>query len=156
MNAICCSVSDIKTALMCAQKSHGVAVVYDITSRSSFEVAQRLLDNINPRASSVLIANKVDNSANRKVSFEEGRLLAKIHRVEFIETSARNNYNVDEAFQFLVSSVPDEYLKTKESNAASKRWQTSTNAVLCAVCSRKVRYHHDKEDHGRKERYNSN
>ena len=130
-----------------AHKAHAVAVLYDISNRSSFELAQKYLDEINPRASALLIGNKLDLKHTRKVSYEEGRLLARIHRVEFIETSARLNYNVDEAFQILVSCVPDEYLIHVGSNpdltvTSGRRKLASTSSIVCALCSHKINRHH--------------
>ena len=131
--------SDSRVALQCAYKAHAIAVVFDITNRSSFEKAQKLLDSVNPRASSILIGNKVDLHDYRKVSYEEGRLLARIHRLEYIETSARLNYNVDEAFQLLINSVPEEYLHNVSSSAA-RRWRLAAN-TMCAICRRRVDRH---------------
>ena len=102
--------SDTTAAFQCALRAHSCAVVYDVTNRSSFENAQKYFDFINPMASSLLIGNKIDLKDIRRVSYEEGRLLAKIHRVKFIETSAKINYNIDEAFQSMLMSVPGEYL----------------------------------------------
>ena len=87
----------------------------------------------------LIIPHQVDLHDFRKVSFEEGRLLARIHRLEYIETSARLNYNIDEAFQVLLSSVPDEYLHSINSMAA-RRWKLAAN-TLCALCRRKVDRH---------------
>ena len=140
--------ADLSNALGSAHKAHAVAVVYDISNRSSFELAQKYLDGINPRVSALLIGNKLDLKNVRKVSYEEGRLLAKIHRVEFIETSAKVNYNVDEAFQILVSCIPDEYLVHVGSNSdldatVSRRKLTTSSSVVCALCSNKIKRHHD-------------
>ena len=139
--------ADWNNAFGSAHKAHAVAVVYDISNRSSFELAQKYLDGINPRASAMLIGNKLDLKSARKVSYEEGRLLAKIHRVEFIETSAKLNYNVDEAFQILVSCVPDEYLVHVGTNsdldvAISRRKLTSSSSIVCALCSNEIKRHH--------------
>lgn len=134
---------DIRTGCTCALKAHAVAVVYDITNRTSFERAQDYLDGINPRASSLLIGNKMDLQEQRKVSYEEGRLLARIHRVEFIETSAKINYNIDEAFQMFVTCVPKEYLLNLGSSTPSHQWRmAATAATLCTLCTKKIKRHH--------------
>ncbi|KAK2145670.1 hypothetical protein LSH36_664g00015 [Paralvinella palmiformis] len=133
--------SDVVTALLCAQKAHAVGVVYDVTNRSSFELAQRLLDGVNPRASVILIANKIDLKDVRKVSHEEGRLLAKIHRVEYLETSAKLNIKVEESLNIIVNSVPEVYLKSGSrdtAGAAARRWQVSTT-IVCATCQAKIK-----------------
>ena len=102
--------ADTKTAHICAQKAHSVVVVYDVTNRSSFEAAQRLLDDVNPRASSLLIGTKSDLQHIRHVSHREGKLLARIHRVAYIEVSSLKNSNVEEAITYIVDNLPDEYV----------------------------------------------
>jgi GTPase SAR1 family protein len=49
-------------------------------------------------ASFLLIGNKADLKADRKVSLEEGLALAEKHGIDFIETSAKDNVNVRETF----------------------------------------------------------
>ena len=148
-----------KSALASVQRSHSCAVIYDVTNRSSFEYAQFLLDNINPRLSALLIGNKTDLNEQRKVSFLEGRLLAKIHKVQFVETSAKTASNVDEAIQLFVQSVPNEYMNVKlgpKKDDQMRKWR-STGSV-CSVCSTKMRGHHHKMEEriaSRKYRFNS-
>ncbi len=101
---------------------------------------------MNPRVSAILIGNRVDVKDMRKVSYEEGRLLARIHRVQFIEVSAKLNYNVDEAFQILVSCIPDEYLIQVEPSGergVNRKLKTVGTSVVCAVCRRVLRRHRD-------------
>ena len=131
--------ADSRLALQCACTAHAIAVVFDITNRSSFELAQQLLDGVNPRASAVLIGNKVDLRDHRKVSREEGRLLARVHRLEYLETSARLNHNVDEAFHVLLGSIPDEYLHSVSSSTTKKRPLTGSN--ICTICRRRLTRH---------------
>ncbi len=38
----------------------------------------------------------------RQVSFEEGKEIADHYNLQFVETSAKNNFNVDEAFNILI------------------------------------------------------
>ena len=138
---------DTKAALASVLRAHGCAVVYDVTNRSSFEYAQKLLDNVNPRLSSLLIGNKADLKDSRKVSATEGKLLARIHKVDFIETSAKVPYNVDEAIQMFIGSVPHEYMKAKGSQLSKERIQRwkSTGSV-CSICSHRFRHHESSEE----------
>ncbi len=41
----------------------------------------------------------------RQVSFEEGKELADHYNLQFIETSAKNNFNVEEAFNMLAQKI---------------------------------------------------
>jgi small GTP-binding protein len=79
----------------------GVLLVYDITDEKTFENVKYWLQNLeeyNTDAKKILVGNKVDRSAERKVTTEMGEALAKDHNMEFFETSAKINKNVDEAF----------------------------------------------------------
>lgn len=53
----------------------------------------------------VLVGNKSDLEEQREVSTQEARDLAKSWGASFIESSARNNVNVDECFFELVRSL---------------------------------------------------
>ena len=141
--------ADTKTALICAQKAHSVGVVYDVTNRSSFEAAQRLLDEINPRASSLLIGTKCDLQQTRHVSHREGRLLARIHRVAYIEVSSLKNQNIEEAITYIVDNLPDEYVietspekRILATRAGLKHLQqqqkSASDNALCCRCQRQT------------------
>ena len=53
----------------------------------------------------VLVANKADLEYERQVGSNEGRQLAKSFGCRFIETSAKQRINVDEAFYNLVREL---------------------------------------------------
>jgi GTPase KRas protein len=53
----------------------------------------------------VLIANKSDLERERQVSSQEGRDLARSFGSTFIETSAKQRVNVDEAFYHVVREI---------------------------------------------------
>lgn len=88
----------------------GFLLVYSITSRESFEeirtFQQQILrvkdKDIFPM---VVIGNKVDLANERKVSQEEGESLAREFRCKFLETSAKTNTNVEQAFYEVVRAI---------------------------------------------------
>lgn len=53
----------------------------------------------------VLVANKADLEYERQVGSNEGRQLAKNFGCRFIETSAKQRINVDDAFYNLVREI---------------------------------------------------
>jgi GTPase KRas protein len=51
------------------------------------------------------VGNKKDLYNNREISTEEGKYLAQRLGVEFIETSAKSNSNVEAAFKSVVRQI---------------------------------------------------
>jgi len=80
----------------------GAIMVYDITTRSSFNhLATWLTDarnHTNPCTVMMLIGNKLDMAKQREVSFEEAEAFAKDNGLIYLEVSAKTGQNVEEAF----------------------------------------------------------
>lgn len=92
----------------------GAIVVYDITSRETFEGVKKWFNDIRRFAEEipvVLIGNKSDLADQRKVTFEEGKLLAEEYDkmwskdVYFKESSAKDAIEVNESFTILAESI---------------------------------------------------
>lgn len=87
----------------------GALLVYDVTRRESFEHVLRWLDDALQNADQgmviTLVGNKSDKSAEREVSYEEGRAFAAQHNMYFLETSAVTGSMVDEAFMMTARLV---------------------------------------------------
>ena len=82
----------------------GALLVYDITSYRSFESVEEkwsreLYDNADANIVVLLVGNKSDLEDRREVSFEEAQDYANQHNMAFIETSALDSSNVDQAFE---------------------------------------------------------
>ena len=84
-------------------------VVYDISSRSSFEDIQIWIDDCTKQTSKsvllVLIGNKNDLNDKREVSYEEGEAYAKAHKMYFLEASAKTGQNINEIFEASVKRI---------------------------------------------------
>ncbi|XP_005993187.1 ras-related protein Rab-39B-like [Latimeria chalumnae] len=92
------------------RNSVGGLLVFDLTNRKSFEHVkdwfQEVTEHMKPyKLILVLIGHKSDLTALRKVSQDEGETLASALGVQYIETSARNNQNVDRAFEMLTNTI---------------------------------------------------
>ncbi|KAG6868067.1 hypothetical protein C0993_007854, partial [Termitomyces sp. T159_Od127] len=88
----------------------GFLLVYSITSRNSFEEISTFHQQIlrvkdQDSFPVIVVANKCDLEYERQVGMNEGRDLAKHFGCKFIETSAKQRINVDEAFSNLVREI---------------------------------------------------
>ncbi|KAJ7220057.1 ras family-domain-containing protein [Mycena pura] len=88
----------------------GFLLVYSITSRDSFEEISTYHQQIlrvkdQDSFPVIVVANKCDLEYERQVGMNEGRDLAKHFGCKFIETSAKQRINVDEAFTNLVREI---------------------------------------------------
>ncbi|KAH8550139.1 ras-like protein 1 [Umbelopsis sp. PMI_123] len=92
------------------RNGEGFLLVYSITSRLSFDEINTFYQQIRRVKDRdffpmVLVANKCDLEHDRQVSSQEGRDLAKSFGCAFIETSAKQRINVDEAFANVVRDI---------------------------------------------------
>ena len=119
----------------------GILLVYDVTSKKSFDNITNWLRNIEEHASEgvekLLVGNKVcffykelsrkflwylkpdfqsDLEDKRVITEEEGQLLAVQHSIDFIEASALSGENVREAFLRMARRVK---LKHEAKSAAA-------------------------------------
>ncbi|KAI9635178.1 small GTPase superfamily [Dioszegia hungarica] len=89
----------------------GVVLVYDISSRTSFDELVKWLTEIDTYCSTgvckLLVGNKVDRELSRQVSTTEGREFAQRMGMGFIECSAMSNTGVDDLFEQLARNVSD-------------------------------------------------
>jgi len=87
----------------------GILLVYDVTDDRSFNNIRTWHANIEQHASEgvnkVLIGNKSDWTDKRAVSEEDGRELAEELGIKFIETSAKINEGVEDAFFTLARDI---------------------------------------------------
>jgi len=88
----------------------GFLLVYAINSRTSFEELSALHQQILRVKDAdnfpvVIVANKCDLEYERQVGSHEGRELARHFGAQFVESSAKQRINVDEAFTALVREI---------------------------------------------------
>ncbi|KAL5533194.1 hypothetical protein ACEPAF_4970 [Sanghuangporus sanghuang] len=84
----------------------GCLLVYDVTSRTSFENARTWLDDVrehaDPNLTCILVGNKVDlvetGARPREVTAEQGEAWAQENGLLFVEASAKSGLNVEHAF----------------------------------------------------------
>eukprot|EP01105_Mastigella_eilhardi_P022736 TRINITY_DN5649_c0_g1_i6.p1 TRINITY_DN5649_c0_g1~~TRINITY_DN5649_c0_g1_i6.p1 ORF type:complete len:228 (+),score=58.69 TRINITY_DN5649_c0_g1_i6:79-684(+) len=89
----------------------GALLVYDISRRETFNHLGSWLEDAkqhgNQDVTIVLIGNKLDLDSQRAVSKSEGEAFAKEHGLLFLETSAKTNEHVEEAFVSTAKQIYD-------------------------------------------------
>lgn len=89
--------------------SHGIIMVYDVTSKKSFNNIEKWIleseESLDDKCIILLIGNKCDLINNRQVSYKEGLDFAIKKKFLFIETSALNGDNIETAFVSLVDNI---------------------------------------------------
>jgi len=102
--------------------AHGIILTYDVTDENSFKNVRNWVKQIEQNAQNnvckVLVGNKCDRE-DRKVSYEEGAKLAKEFNMQFFETSAKSNYNVNETFTFLTKEIQNSQCKDKDTQSST-------------------------------------
>lgn len=87
----------------------GALLVYDITKKESFENVERWLKELKDHADSniviMLVGNKSDLQHLKSVTTDEGSDFAETNGLSFIETSALQSTNVEEAFRTILSEI---------------------------------------------------
>lgn len=87
----------------------GALLVYDITKRQTFENVNRWLRELRDHADSniviMLAGNKSDLNHLRAVSPEDAQILAEKEGLSFLETSALEALNVENAFHTILAEI---------------------------------------------------
>ena len=89
--------------------ARGIILIYDVTNTKSYENIKKWINEIKEEISEnvtiILIGNKIDNEAERKISKEEGEKLANDFHVQFFETSAKTGEGINESVFYLVQKI---------------------------------------------------
>ena len=109
----------------------GIMLIYDVTDERSFNNIRNWIRNIDQYATEgvnkILIGNKCDDVERRVVGRERGAELAREYGLKFMETSAKNNVNVDEAFLTLARDIKKRLIDTGK--LLSENTTNNVNAV---------------------------
>ena len=94
------------------RRTNGAIVAYDISDKWSFDQVKTWIEDVkaysNTEINIVIVGTKCDR-LDRKVTEEEGKKLADELGVRYFETSAKTGYNVNEAYNFLIKNIIDNY-----------------------------------------------
>ena len=93
--------------------SHGIILIYDVTSLKTFENVKSWVSQIHEEISDkvviYLVGNKIDMDDERKVQTEEGQKLAEELGVPFVETSEKSGVNIDNIFSDITERIDKEF-----------------------------------------------
>ena len=102
------------------KSANGIIIIYDITSLQTYENVKVWIEQIREEAPQNVIiyiaGNKIDLEEERKVKTEEGQKLAEEYGFPFLETSAKNDININETFENLVEDIDKIYSKSGTNN----------------------------------------
>ena len=109
--------------------AHGILLLYDVTNKDSFKNLENWLieieKNSNQKVLKILIGNKCDLTEDREITTEEGQTFANRNGMQFMETSAKMNTNVSEAFTTL-GKLMIEFNSKTNTNQGQKSGEVKT------------------------------
>jgi len=82
----------------------GAFIVYDVTNKDSFDNIDFWISKLKELSGEIpfiIIGNKIDKKDERLVSLEDAKEKSDSYKVQYMETSAKSNKNIDRAFESL-------------------------------------------------------
>lgn len=94
-------------------------VVYDITSRQSFQRAKAWVKELQNQATTktiliALVGNKIDLKDNRQVQSDEAKTYADENGLLCFESSAKSDVNISEIFKEIANKIPKPTQKSSD------------------------------------------
>lgn len=91
--------------------SHGIIVVYDVTDMDSFNNVKQWFQEIDRYATEgvtkLLVGNKSDLTAKKVVEYNTAKEFADSMGIQFIEASAKDSTNVEQAFLAMAGQIKE-------------------------------------------------
>jgi Ras-related protein Rab-1A len=104
--------------------AHGIIVVFDITDQVSFNNVKQWLQEIDRYAcenvNKLLVGNKCDLTNKRVVEYNTAKEYADSLGIPFLETSAKNSTNVEQAFLTMASEIKNRMAASQPGKDAVK------------------------------------
>ncbi|KAB1208565.1 Ras-related protein RABD1 [Morella rubra] len=89
--------------------AHGIIIVYDVTEMESFNNVKQWLNEIdryaNDSVCKLLVGNKCDLVENKVVDTQTAKAFADELGIPFLETSAKDSINVEQAFLTMAGEI---------------------------------------------------
>lgn len=121
---------------------HGFMFIYDLTNKESFSNLNKWMDlafsNNRMSVANFLVGNKNDLEEKREVSVKEAKEMATLKKLIYLETSAKNNSNVEKAFEYMSYKLI-EYYTTNQNDYRLEKEDTKINGLDIKVSEGKKR-----------------
>mmetsp|Transcript_128535 Transcript_128535/g.181311 ORF Transcript_128535/g.181311 Transcript_128535/m.181311 type:complete len:203 (+) Transcript_128535:21-629(+) len=105
--------------------AHGIIVVYDVTDQVSFGNVKQWLQEIDRYAcesvNKLLVGNKCDLVSQKAVDYNTAKEFADSLGIPFLETSAKNSTNVDDAFLTMAREIKARMVVTNPMGDANSK-----------------------------------
>uniref|UniRef100_A0A8D0G9P4 Ras-related protein Rab-25 n=1 Tax=Sphenodon punctatus TaxID=8508 RepID=A0A8D0G9P4_SPHPU len=96
----------------------GALLVFDITKHQTYDVVERWLKELYDHAEAtiivMLVGNKTDLAQAREVPTEEAKMFAENNGMLFVETSALDSTNVEQAFETILRDIFSKVQRQKQ------------------------------------------
>mmetsp|Transcript_12208 Transcript_12208/g.18194 ORF Transcript_12208/g.18194 Transcript_12208/m.18194 type:complete len:136 (+) Transcript_12208:857-1264(+) len=109
----------------------GIILMYDISEEATFGNVRNWMKNIKEHAAAdvnkILIGNKADLVNDRAVDKERGQQLANEYEIEFLETSAKTDFQVEEAFIRIATKIKKRLEEAENQNQSNTEQHNQSN-----------------------------
>lgn len=125
------------------RSGEGFLCVFSLTDKDSYNHIEELYNQVKlaksqepPQLPFLIVGNKSDLEASRQTPLEDAERLATSLGVKYMETSAKNNENVTEAFQFLIGLLVESRLADAAplENPTSKKKKKKSRGIKKFLC----------------------
>lgn len=104
--------------------AHGIIVVYDVTDQDSFNNVKQWFQEIDRYATEgvnkLLVGNKSDMADKKVVEYSVAKEFADSMGIPFLETSAKNSTNVEQAFLTMARQIKEKNKNAGEGGSSDK------------------------------------
>jgi len=108
--------------------AHGIIVVYDVTDQESFNNVKTWLSEIdryaNENVNKLLVGNKSDLTSKKVVDYATAKAFADEIGIPFMETSAKNATNVEQAFVTMANEIKTRMASQPQAASGASRGAT--------------------------------
>ncbi|XP_013392768.1 ras-related protein ORAB-1 [Lingula anatina] len=112
--------------------AHGIIIVYDVTDQDSFNNVKQWLQEIDRYASEnvnkLLVGNKCDLTTKKVVDYTTAKEFADQLGIPFLETSAKNATNVEQAFMTMAAEIKNRMGPPVSSTGGDSKSNVKINA----------------------------